>query len=76
MTSRGLKEADLEIVAGFLHEVLDVCKEVQATTGKAIKDFVKGLEGNVRIADIRSSVEAWASQFPMPGFTVPNNPSS
>jgi glycine hydroxymethyltransferase len=71
MTSRGLKETDFEEVAGFLHEVLEVCKEVQGTTGKAIKDFVKGLDGHAGIADIRSRVEAWASRFSMPGFSVP-----
>ncbi|GLI61008.1 hypothetical protein VaNZ11_003270 [Volvox africanus] len=72
MTSRGLTETDFEAVAGFLHEVLEVCKEVQSNTGKAIKDFVKGLDGNARIADIRARVEAWASSFQMPGFTVPD----
>ncbi|KXZ46754.1 hypothetical protein GPECTOR_41g719 [Gonium pectorale] len=71
MTSRGLKEEDFVQVAAFLHEVLEVCKEVQTSTGKAIKDFIKGLEGHPKIADIRSRVEAWAGQFPMPGFHVP-----
>ncbi|KAG2427985.1 hypothetical protein HXX76_011971 [Chlamydomonas incerta] len=71
MTSRGLTEGDWKEVAEFLHEVLEVCKQVQGTTGKALKDFIKGLEGNPAIADIRSRVEAWASRFPMPGFTAP-----
>lgn len=74
MTSRGLKESDFEEIAAFLHEVLEVCKEVQATTGKALKDFVKGLENPAvqeKVAGIRARVEAWASKFPMPGFEVP-----
>jgi glycine hydroxymethyltransferase len=71
MTSRGLKEEDFTQVAGFLHEVLEVCKSVQSSTGKALKDFIKGLEGNPKIADIRSRVEAWAARFPMPGFVAP-----
>ncbi len=74
MTSRGLKESDFEEIAAFLHEVLEVCKEVQATTGKALKDFVKGLEEPAvleKVAGIRARVEAWASKFPMPGFEVP-----
>ncbi|KAG2488048.1 hypothetical protein HYH03_013353 [Edaphochlamys debaryana] len=74
MTSRGLREQDFTEVAGFLHEVLEVCKEVQASTGKALKDFIKGLEGHPKVADIRKRVEAWASRFPMPGFVAPGHP--
>jgi hypothetical protein len=33
MTSRGLTEGDFAEVAGFLHEVLEVCKEVQVRAG-------------------------------------------
>lgn len=41
MTSRGLKEADFEKVAEFLHQVLEVCKSVQNKHGKLLKDFTK-----------------------------------
>lgn len=68
MTSRGLKEKDFETIAGFLHEVAQECLVVQASSGKLLKDFVKALQGNAKIADIRSRVEAFASTFPMPGF--------
>lgn len=40
MTSRGLKEGDFDQVAVFLTEVLAIVKEVQATSGKMLKDFV------------------------------------
>jgi glycine hydroxymethyltransferase len=70
MSSRGLKEADWEAIAGFLHEVLQVCKEVQASSGKLLKDFLKALEGNEKLADIKARVEAFSSAFPMPGFDV------
>lgn len=49
---------------------MQICKEVQESHGKALKDFVKGLEGNAKIADVRARVEAWASKFAMPGFDV------
>lgn len=68
MTSRGLQTGDLETVADLLHEVLTVCKEVQASSGKMLKDFVKALEGHPKIASIRARVEEFASSFPMPGF--------
>jgi len=71
MTSRGLKESDFEKVADFLHECAQVCLEVQAGSGKMLKDFTKALEGHAKIADIRSRVEAFAASFPMPGFDLP-----
>lgn len=49
---------------------LQVCKEVQAGSGKLLKDFVKALEGNAKVADIRERVEAFAASFPMPGFDM------
>jgi len=70
MTSRGLKEEDFEAVAGFLHEVCEVCKEVQTSHGKLLKDWIKGIQDNPKLADIRSRVEAFASSFTMPGFEV------
>lgn len=39
MTSRGLKESDFEEIAGLLHNVLEVCKSVQAKSGKLLKEF-------------------------------------
>lgn len=70
MTSRGLVEADFVKVAALLHEVLELCKEVQASHGRALKDFNAGLQSNPKIADIRARVEEWAAAFPMPGFKV------
>ncbi|MEW5307139.1 MAG: hypothetical protein WDW36_009553 [Sanguina aurantia] len=68
MTSRGLKEADFEQVASFLAEVLAIAKEVQASSGKLLKDFVIALDGNAKLADLRNRVETFATSFPMPGF--------
>ena len=70
MTSRGLKEADFEAIAVFLHEVLEECKRVQGASGKMLKAFTAGLEASEPLADIRRRVEAWAGQFAMPGFDV------
>eukprot|EP00887_Chlorella_sp_A99_P003909 scaffold11.g3909.t1 len=70
MTSRGLKEADFEAIAGFLHEVLEECKVVQAKSGKLLKDFERGIKGSAVLVDVRRRVEEWAGAFPMPGFSV------
>lgn len=71
MTSRGLKEADFEKIGDFLLEVLQVCKELQESHGKLLKDFTKAMEGHAKIAEIRARVEAFAAGFPMPGFAAP-----
>lgn len=49
MTSRGLKEADFEVIADFLHEVLEVCKDLQLKHGKMLKDFNKYVPPKPRI---------------------------
>lgn len=36
-------------VAEFLHEAADISKEVQAGSGKLLKDFVVALEGNAKV---------------------------
>ena len=41
MTSRGLKEADFEAIADFLHEALQLCKATQDRVGKKLVDFNK-----------------------------------
>jgi glycine hydroxymethyltransferase len=58
-------------VADLLHAVVELCNEVQTSTGaKLIKDFAAALEGHAGVADIRGRVEAFAASFPMPGFAV------
>lgn len=70
MTSRGLVESDMETIAEFLYRVLGVCKDVQATRGKLLKDFNKGLEESEDLKKIGEEVVAWTSKFAMPGFDV------
>ena len=41
MTSRGLVEADFGKIADFLHELVQLCLDVQAKTGKLYKEFEK-----------------------------------
>jgi len=68
MTSRGLVEADFVKVGEFLHRAAQICISVQASHGKPIRDFVVGLDNNPEVAALRADVEAFASEFPMPGF--------
>lgn len=41
MTSRGLKEADFEQIGEFLHEAMELCKDLQNKHGRLLKDFNK-----------------------------------
>ncbi len=68
LTSRGFTESDFVQVGEFLHEALQICISVQEQTGKPIKDFMKGLEGNAAIKDLRIRVKEFARKFNMPGF--------
>lgn len=70
MTSRGLVESDFEEIGRFLVEALDLAKEIQARSGKLLKDFVVALDGDAKVADLRARVEAFSAKFPMPGFHV------
>ncbi|KDO24481.1 serine hydroxymethyltransferase 2 [Saprolegnia parasitica CBS 223.65] len=70
LTSRGFKEADFVTVAGFLHRAVQLCLEIQATTGKKIVDFNKALESHAGVKALRADVNAFATKFNMPGFDV------
>jgi len=70
MTSRGLKEADFEKVGEFLDMGVKFCLEVQAKSGKKLKDFLAALKEPANVeksAAMRKEVEAWAGKFFMPG---------
>ena len=68
MTSRGCLEADFETIADFLLKAVQITCAVQREHGKFQKDFLKGLQNNREIVELRNRVETFASQFAMPGF--------
>ncbi|KAF6147920.1 hypothetical protein GIB67_014500 [Kingdonia uniflora] len=70
MTSRGCLEADFETMADFLLKAAQITCIVQREHGKLQKDFLKGLQDNKDIVEVRNRVEAFASQFAMPGFDI------
>ncbi|XP_071931239.1 serine hydroxymethyltransferase 7-like isoform X1 [Coffea arabica] len=70
MTSRGCLEADFETIADFLFRAAQIASSVQREHGKVPKAFLKGLENNKDIIELRTWVESFASQFAMPGFDV------
>ncbi|KAK6246124.1 hypothetical protein SCA6_009214 [Theobroma cacao] len=68
MTSRGCLESDFETMADFLYRAAQIASAVQRDHGKLQKEFLKGLQNNKDIVDLRNQVEAFAAQFAMPGF--------
>merc|ERR1712232_270225 len=66
MTTRKLDESDFEQIAVFLHEALVIAQHVQSQSGPKLADFVKHLEGNELVKELKEKVNAFSTSFPMP----------
>jgi glycine hydroxymethyltransferase len=67
MTTRGCLEDDFEVIADFLIRATQIAGNVLKEHGKVQKEFLRGLENNKDIIELGNQVEAFASQFAMPG---------
>ncbi|XP_002984501.2 serine hydroxymethyltransferase 3, chloroplastic [Selaginella moellendorffii] len=73
LTTRGLKEDDFIKVAGFIHEGVQIARQLKETVKQGkMKEYVQALESQdspvqASIADLQNRVEAFAKQFPIPG---------
>lgn len=83
VTTRGMGNADMEAVAGFLDRSAQIAvvvnkellgkKEGLTKSGKVgMAAFTKALDGHMDVDALRRDVEAFASSFPLPGI----NPST
>lgn len=70
MTSRGCLETDFETVAEFLLRAAQIANAVQREHGKVQKAFLRGLQSNKDIVELRTRVETFATQFALPGFEI------
>lgn len=70
LTTRGLKEEDFRQVADFLHEAAQIALEIQAVTGSSLKDFESNVATSIAVKALKSKVQLFITQFPMPGFDV------
>ncbi|KAL8027406.1 hypothetical protein ABFX02_14G093200 [Erythranthe guttata] len=68
MTSRGCLESDFEVMAEYVLRAAQIATSVQREHGKLPKSFLKGLENNKDIIELRARVENFAHQFAMPGL--------
>lgn len=67
LTTRGMLEADMEIVADFLVRSIKISLEVQEKSGKKLVDFVAGLNESQELKALGEEVKAFATQFSIPG---------
>lgn len=70
MTSRGCIENDFDTMADFLLKAAQITNSIQREHGKLAKGFLKGLENNKDVIELRTRVENFATLFAMPGFEV------
>lgn len=71
LTSRNMKEAHFEKVVEFIHKGITLTLEIQQSCGPTLREFkaqVKTVEVQEKIAGLRKQVEAFAVDFPLPGF--------
>ena len=68
MTTRGMKEADMEKVAEFLLKGIEISKRIQAKVGKQLKDFLPALDEDEEIKAVAEQVKVYSSQFSIPGI--------
>jgi len=68
MTTRGCGAEDFKKIAEFLDRCCQIALKVQGETGKKLKDFEAGLQGNKDIAQVKAEVQAWAIGFGYPGL--------
>ncbi|KAI0496102.1 hypothetical protein KFK09_022409 [Dendrobium nobile] len=70
MTTRGCLEEDFELISDFLVRAAYIASNLQRELGKLQNEFLKGLQNNRDVMELRNQVEAFAMQFAMPGFDI------
>ncbi|XP_014241065.1 serine hydroxymethyltransferase, cytosolic isoform X2 [Cimex lectularius] len=72
LTTRGLKEPEIDRVVEFIDAALNLAVEAQKKSGPKLVDFKKEIVSNEEISGkvdaLKKEVEAFAEQFPIPGY--------
>ena len=68
LTTRGMKEEDMAVVAGFMVQAVELSKAIQEKSGKKLVDFVKGLDESEELKKLGDEVKAFATTFSIPGI--------
>lgn len=67
ITTRGMKEKDVEKIAEFLDRVLKIAVEVNET-GPKLEQFIEAFKTNEKIPALRKDVIEFSTKFSMPGI--------
>jgi glycine hydroxymethyltransferase len=68
ITSRGMKEEDMVVIADFLMKVIEISLNIQKNVGKNLKNFIDALENNEQIVSLEKEIIDFSSQFEVPGY--------
>jgi len=68
LTTRGMKESDMVVVAQFLIKGIEISKRIQDKVGKMIKDFTPAVEEDEEIKEFAEKVKQFSSGFSIPGL--------
>ena len=74
MTTRGFTEKEFVAVADFIHEGVKITLDAKSLApGSKLQEFLKFVTTSDfplidRVSDLRSTVEALTTQFPIPGL--------
>ncbi|CCW68599.1 unnamed protein product [Phytomonas sp. Hart1] len=74
VTTRGMKEADVQIVGSFLIRSLQIAKEIEQKNGggsTTLSEFVTACDKDEKIVTLGKEVKDFAQQFPFPGLPNP-----
>lgn len=73
LTSRGMKEAEMKKVAGWIKKVLEEIRGYDLPTKQEnrrefIKEFRRKMQGNDRLKKIKAEIKKFTKEYPVPGI--------
>ena len=63
LTSRGFKEEDIIKVVEFIDSVIQIALEIQKKSGPKLVDFIKAMEINEVLINIKKNINIFANTF-------------
>lgn len=67
LTSRGMKEDDMKVIAGFLARTAKISVRIQDTVGKQLVEFNKAAVVDEELLALGKEVQEFSSKFGIPG---------
>jgi glycine hydroxymethyltransferase len=67
LTTRGMMESDMEIIAAFLVKGVAISLRIQEKAGKKLVDFIEHASNDEEMKQTGDEVKAFASKFSIPG---------